>query len=767
MAYNRTLGHFTSSQELATQWATAQSYIVDQIVIENNIIYICDIAHTSGTFATDLSAGKWTALTTGVPVTIANGGTGQTTQTAAFDALAPTTTAGDLIVHNGTDNVRQGIGTDGQVLVADNTQPNKLKWATLQQGAKNYITYGTFENGATTGWSLFNTTLTSKIPTGSITAGAASITSFAVDSTTPIAGTYDLRVASSGALTAGQGFISDAFTIDREDQAKPLAFSFAYEAVSGTMDFSGTSNNTFAVYIYDVSGSAWIQPAGVYNLVQNSGVGIASGSFQTTATGTQYRIAVVCITATAGAVEMRFDTFQLGPQKVLAGAAISDWVSFTPTGSWAANTTYTGRWKRVGDSVQVQASLSLTGAPTATRLTINLPSGLVIDNTKRSGGASATINNIFGTGKTFDGATAVHNLTVAYESTTAVAVSYESTATAQLNNVTNTSPFTYNSGDVLDIEYTVPITGWSSNTVLSQDTDTRVVAARYGVSGARTPTTIKAVNYDSKIFDTHGAVTTVSGDVAGWKFTAPVSGFYEVSITSAVTSGATTNSIFIYLNGVQNIALSTVNDLNLHSGSGVLEMKSGEYIDIRSDGTPTLNGNAVFNSISIRRLSGPATIASSETVAARYKTSAGNSITNAAVNYLDFVDKEYDTHGMVSIASPAGNKLVQGTGWKATIPISGKYHISAQILSQSGASWNAAEIWEIFIIKNGAEIAVNGSYSQATHTTLMPAAISSIISLNAGDIIEIAGYQNSNSGPSINMFANGKNNFVQIYRVGN
>jgi hypothetical protein len=37
---------------------------------------------------------------------IAGGGTGQTTATAAFDALAPTTTLGDVSYHNGTDNVR-------------------------------------------------------------------------------------------------------------------------------------------------------------------------------------------------------------------------------------------------------------------------------------------------------------------------------------------------------------------------------------------------------------------------------------------------------------------------------------------------------------------------------------------------------------------------------------------------------------------------------------------------------------------------------------
>jgi hypothetical protein len=50
------------------------------------------------------------------PVPIADGGTGQTTATAAFDALAPTTTQGDLIYYDGSDNVRLAKGTGTQVL---------------------------------------------------------------------------------------------------------------------------------------------------------------------------------------------------------------------------------------------------------------------------------------------------------------------------------------------------------------------------------------------------------------------------------------------------------------------------------------------------------------------------------------------------------------------------------------------------------------------------------------------------------------------------
>lgn len=72
-------------------------------------------------------------LGTGVTGTlpIANGGTGQTSQTNAFDALAPTTTKGDLIVNNGTDNIRLAKGTDNHVLVADSAQAAGVKWAAV------------------------------------------------------------------------------------------------------------------------------------------------------------------------------------------------------------------------------------------------------------------------------------------------------------------------------------------------------------------------------------------------------------------------------------------------------------------------------------------------------------------------------------------------------------------------------------------------------------------------------------------------------------
>lgn len=67
----------------------------------------------------------------GGTLSISKGGTGQATQTAAFDALAPTTTKGDVIIHNGSDNVRLAVGTDGQALVSRASATNGAQWETI------------------------------------------------------------------------------------------------------------------------------------------------------------------------------------------------------------------------------------------------------------------------------------------------------------------------------------------------------------------------------------------------------------------------------------------------------------------------------------------------------------------------------------------------------------------------------------------------------------------------------------------------------------
>lgn len=70
---------------------------------------------TGGTMAgVTVTGGTVSGLT--APMAIADGGTGQTTKTPAFDALSPLTTQGDILTHDGTNNVRLARGTAGKYL---------------------------------------------------------------------------------------------------------------------------------------------------------------------------------------------------------------------------------------------------------------------------------------------------------------------------------------------------------------------------------------------------------------------------------------------------------------------------------------------------------------------------------------------------------------------------------------------------------------------------------------------------------------------------
>jgi hypothetical protein len=122
-------------------------YIKESGVGNTGWVAIAAGAGTGTVTSVDVSGGTTGLTTSGGPITssgtitlagtlaVANGGTGQTTQTAAFDALAPTTTKGDLIVHNGTDNIRVPVGgTNGHVLTVDSAEASGMKWAAVGGG---------------------------------------------------------------------------------------------------------------------------------------------------------------------------------------------------------------------------------------------------------------------------------------------------------------------------------------------------------------------------------------------------------------------------------------------------------------------------------------------------------------------------------------------------------------------------------------------------------------------------------------------------------
>jgi len=88
--------------------------------------------------------------TGGQDVSIADGGTGASTKSAAYDALSPNTAKGDITVSNGSGNVRLPAGTDTNVLTADSTTATGLKWAPPSLSNKLAVDYTTPSTGSGT-----------------------------------------------------------------------------------------------------------------------------------------------------------------------------------------------------------------------------------------------------------------------------------------------------------------------------------------------------------------------------------------------------------------------------------------------------------------------------------------------------------------------------------------------------------------------------------------------------------------------------------------
>ena len=161
---------------------------------------------------------------------IANGGTGQTTQTAAFDALSPLTTKGDLVVHNGTNDVRLAVGSNGQLLTADSAEATGVKWAAAPVST-------TVSDDTTTNASYYPTFATAT--SGTFSTATVSSTKLTYN---PSLG--DLRATQ---LAASNGIMFTNQTINTS-----VTFPTGYDGISG-------KNSTIAsgVTVTVPSGATW------------------------------------------------------------------------------------------------------------------------------------------------------------------------------------------------------------------------------------------------------------------------------------------------------------------------------------------------------------------------------------------------------------------------------------------------------------------------------------------------------------------------------
>ena len=680
-------------------------------------------------------------------------------QTGTNGNISMANNASFLFVYDATTSRWQLVGGTGSGS-GSGSGKNYLSAITTSQSSTPNTGNGDFSSGSTTGWSLGTVgTLTNNIPTGTPTfgSGASGNLSISTVSSGQLAGSYSLSYASSAATTQGNMLASDAFYIDTEDQAKVLSFKFYYKAQTNPTNgnFSGTNSNSFAIAAWDVTNSAWLPLTGNFSMTQNSGVGIASGTFQTASNTTQLRFVVYNANASAGAITMYFDDFFVGPQIIPQGAVTTDWQVYTPTVAGQGSATFsfnTAYWRRVGDDLELRGFLATNAAGSgASNLTLSLPSGLVMDTAKISA-SSPTVLPGYGTisnpNNTFIMPSGASTTTIFfYKNGTALQVLTGSDLTSSTS---------------IEWAIKVPITGWSSNVQMSSDTDTRVVALSANASGT---TTIAAssvdtkINYNTAIRDTHGAFSTSTNT-----YTIPVTGWYKVRASVRFDTASWTqgdrHDMLLYKNGGSSGYINSW--LVPYTGSyypGSLDgertdyYNAGDTIDIRvrqpAGTTRNILADSSINYLMIERLSGPSVIAASETVAVRYSSSSGQSIAASTDDVFKPTTKEIDTHGAFNTSTGI-----------FTVPVSGLYSLNGLVTFNDFGGSNGSSVY----MKAFGAVGVF-TWTVTGISAKWGCGVNRTARLKAGDQISFTISQFTGAGKALVTDANF--NYIDIVRVGN
>jgi hypothetical protein len=275
---------------------------------------------------------------------------------------------------------------------------------------------------------------------------------------TPLRPLGDFLVNSSASTIAS--FVeSPLFTIDSADLTKPLSIEFdltgiaastSYDVVVVRYNSSGTYQETIPV-----AGNA---STGTPSSAQlPTGTTKFSGFFIPSSTSTDlYGLRLRKVAAVDD--DFQIDSLFIGSKSLAEGAVVTAWQSYTPTLSNLTGT-ITGRYRRIGDSLEVYAQASATGA-SSNIIRISIPTGLTIDLNKTPNPARV----VCGVAKALRNGVGIYEGAVETTGSTEVLVYLTDNASQAAGS---TTPWAWQNGDSLDVHFTVPVTQWSGTTTLA------------------------------------------------------------------------------------------------------------------------------------------------------------------------------------------------------------------------------------------------------------------------------------------------------------
>jgi hypothetical protein len=465
--------------------------------------------------------------------------------------------------------------------------------------------------------------------------------------------------------------------------------------------------------------------------------------FQSDATITEYELQIECNSANTSAYSIKIDNVSVGPREAVFGSAMTDWKSYTPTFTgFGTPTNVDFSYRRVGDSLEIRGYCT-SGISTATEARISLPDNLT---TSSSIATLQPVGSHYNSKGTADkkGAPVLVEPSVTYL-TFGHYASYGTGAVNPLSKANGNE--VVENGDTFSFHAAlVPIQGWSSNALMSEDIGNRDVKV-YAVGNAG-----QSISADSTAIPFE-SVTDTTASWSGDTFTCPESGDY---IIDGCTSGTVAHGGTVYVyNTTDSIIEKFIATNNISASiknfAGTLPLVKGKQYILRASASFTCSQSSEDERhyLMIKKLAQPQTLLETETVAARYTSDSGQNIPNIVATTVIHEDIDFDTH----------NAYNTSTG-EYTIPLTGKYIIKAKVAYDSFA---AVAGMKTSIYLNGVEI--SSTYNLATNTSyIYGAPIDDILDLEKGDVISIVLFQNSGSSRNL-IPAGGVANMFSIARI--
>lgn len=645
---------------------------------------------------------------------------------------------------------------DGKLYTLDSSG-NEALVGSGSGGVKNLITNGSADDTAASIFTAYADAVATRPVIG--TGGSPTVTT-SITTTTPLDGTKAFLLTKTAANSQGQGW-SVPFTVDPAYRAKSLKISVDYIVNSGTFVAGGAGVESDVIwYIYDVTNSQLIEPSNIKMFSNNSSLSDKfEATFQSSATGSSYRLIAHVQSVSALAYELKVDNITVSPQTYVYGSPITDWQDYsliigaTTTAPTLGTTTINkAQWKQVGGDMEIAYDLRQTGSGSGGSgdYLFPIPSGYSMDTNRMPG--FYTGSNYIPVGFGEQGDSGIALTVVPYDATRLIVQRDD----GSLNDNLGSSASSLATADRrFSFRVKIPIAGWSSSVQMSDSADTRVVAASYAVSSGQSisAATATTVNFDSITFDTHNVTTTG----AGWKYTVPVAGYYEMSahINYNNTSGSNqAYRLYYYKNGTpaayaaRYIKTTGTFGPDVVAPAIVISCKAGDTLSFvaENDEAATTTGSSAA---SIKRVTGPSAIAATEKIRVYGAPGSGQSISNTTNTTLT-LSATADSHSMV-----ASNQI--------TVPASGTFYIKAEV----SYSTNAAGIRQVWIERStggGAFSAITLDSLTAGASTATQVQTDIMIDLLAGDKIQFVTWQSSGGALSVNTSTT-QNRFF-LYRIG-